>query len=471
MGRQLRFLLLWEGEAADRIRDRLMAKLPAAWGTAHGVRNGWTIELVNVQQLSSPASKSFLDDVHTFAKDCDYAIALQAPDARPASAGAGNLWLEVGIWITRNGRDRLILTSQQPRRAPKNGKPTGTRTTQANVRLPSNFAGTKQIRYKSDAQLLEQLMRWFVQLFTQDRERATLLGDYPSAPPPAAISSDAVRVERVRATFGEEAAQWLGRHIQLCKEAHGQSCDCSSDALTFTAELLRMGKAARELSDVSEQLLRIGDAAYTAADGPRIWSAPSDVRSQREIERQALRNLMKELTRLANMADHQLRRRAEEPQAPWLRIQSFLGYRLERFISDTIDTQELSQMLEVFIGRAMEYTDPRVFRSPLFMAPDGLSQHDRDSMLWFAGFAKRLAGHLELLRIRWFDITSETMKAHFRQLNGRPHPRLQGIQDPAMTSLASTIQQLGELSRALPHNCDRWPVPVWPSRSHTVGKA
>ncbi len=53
-------------------------------------------------------SGCLLEHVETAINDADAAIALIAPDTRPASS-AGNLWLEVGYWIASKPRDALML--------------------------------------------------------------------------------------------------------------------------------------------------------------------------------------------------------------------------------------------------------------------------------------------------------------------------------------------------------------------------
>jgi hypothetical protein len=455
MNKQLHILLLWEGPTADGVRNRLKEEFAARWQDKHE-RKGWSLKLHDVQQFSPTADKGYLNRVHTLVKKCDCAIALQAYHSRIASNGAGNLWLEVGIWIARNGPHNLAITCKQE---------TEDKDSSQYVKPPSNFDGAHHIDYVEDEKLFDALDSWlgecFVKIADHDGAEDALMSWRPSA---KYASTDDERIDRVRETCGEPAAAWLAQHLQICKETHGRG-DCTSDALTFVAELLRMGKAARELSDVSSALNKIANAAEAAAN--------SKVNS---VTRQAMQNLGDALDDLVTLANNQLRRPGRPEERDWKRIQSYLEFRLERFECEKRNVRELHGQLPNYITCAAELWDPEQFARPDYRPDKPLAPGKRNQLGWMFKYSRDVADLLDRLRTTWLNQTSDTMKAHFKQFSSQHRPEHQGIDDKLLLSLGAAFHQLGLLSRALPHNRwanphNGWPIRIWSTDLHQGGES
>jgi len=447
MFRRFKMLLLWQGSHADSICEKLQSDFANHWNHTNGESHG-ELEF----RVMKPKPGDWLHEVTSLIIDSDVAIAIQGPESRSASDAAGNLWLEVGIWLGHRDQNDLFIASLQPTFLIDGEE----EDSPQKVRPPSNLPQQRAFTFKRYEELTPMLSDWLVQRIAA-RQAARSAYDVETA------------LDRVKATFGEQFASWLDHHATRCASGPWQP---SVHLLTFVAELLRMGRANRELADFSAHLGRVGVAARDTATLAGPFMSATTEETKREVLstlNDLVGQLHRSLKRLGLTVERLLRKRHRSSNDQWpAMLENFLRFRSDRSekIERLQDTAVPSaRELKRFALRAADFLAETASEDepPPLPLVRSLNTGNRrfGDIKEFADDALLLARYCEDFRIAFYGRTSEAMQQHFNGFSSK------GAVANSLESIVVPITSLAELSRWLPHNdpdnaSTGWPVPIWP---------
>ena len=237
-----------------------------------------------------------LDDAAT----CDAAIAVICKDTRHASK-AGNLWLEVGLWLARRPAANLLICQYGE-----------VSVSQGQLDLISDLGG-KVVPHVDNE---DKLWSCFLEHVTKVSNSSSV---------PEAIGA---RI-KIKDIFGvkQSSDRWLTDELYLCPNKRTDQCKFRERSLEFAAELLRMGRVNRERTMLEVYLDRV---ATQATEFIQLEEAGSELAYSSRLV--CLQKLQKAVADLHSYAENELARASnpyDEEYPPLRRLQKYLQYRLD----------------------------------------------------------------------------------------------------------------------------------------------
>lgn len=212
------------------------------WRTAKE-RPGFTVRLSS--DGDGTADGVLFDRIREDCRSAHAAIAVVSYDSRAASS-AGNLWLELGLWLASRDQRLLCICRQKHREV-------------VSESLISDLSGKISGSFSSKAGL-----------WTLVRDHLDVVRDYyqdPARAPDHLYTAQAKIFDTFAAGSTRDRGRnnrWLLNESYCCYKAKTESakpCASRLASLEFAAELLRMGRANHERSAIQDCLRQIGSTA------------------------------------------------------------------------------------------------------------------------------------------------------------------------------------------------------------------